>query len=938
MMTAFSASDFERLRSWALEITATLLPNVKTRDEGKERRWLGKGGFTINLRTGAWYSHTDKLGSYSAVALIKFLCKCSLDEATQWAAAWLAAHPGTGECTALGADDEAAPASRADAERILREVVDISGTPAETYLKVQRRIDPPYPAGVKYWPNARCGEGAIVFLLTSNARVVGVQVGYLDPDGNKSVIAPQRRRFMLEKAPACFEIPSPGNGPAELVIACGIEDALAIHRWGRRSGGARQWRVIGLPGDGALRHVRIDKGTVVTVVRDADVDNPAADRAIAEGLDHLLLQTGYAPEWASTPAPASVFVTKTCDHGKDANAILIDKGVDGLTALLDDIEKAELSNPRGAIRWLAKLDRLDCDVEVKRAAKALGIRTAVLRAEIADWRKRAGEDAASEPEDDGLLDEEIDLASTLDGILAEMKRYIVAPDTLLGAAAVWAAFTHLVHSERVWVPVAPRLGIQAKSPGCGKTLLLEVLNCLVFNPRASASITVSTVLRTFGIVKPTMLIDEAHGLLRAHEKGELLSLLNAGHYRWNAWIERSVQTPNGNDWVVQRFSVWGTMAYALIGDLPQEQQERAISITLRKVLAKDVPDRLRHGSSAELKRRHAELATWAAPIEELPEVEMPAVLKYQPGRVFDNWEPILQIAELAGGRWPDLIRNAIDDAVNSERAPAPDERVLGGIKKAFERADVFDKKSVDRLATTRLISLMLDDEEEEWAIENRGRPINAYWLRRVLRGHLDPSGVCQWEDPRRDGMRGERYRGYFRSQFMRAWETYLSGDDRDARQDSEYRGDAKTHAGDAGGAWDAGEARGTSAVQGSSVPPHCEEVQHAREHAQKKTEVPPSTPPHTPRSPLTPHAILSGSLQLDKSPEAPEVGGKTRAKRAKPKGAAKPLNGSAQGQSRTDAVRSILAMHPDWDIKQVAAAMGQSVRNIGVAFKHASQA
>ena len=41
-MADLSASDFERLRSWALEIAATLLPGVKTRDEGQERRWLDK--------------------------------------------------------------------------------------------------------------------------------------------------------------------------------------------------------------------------------------------------------------------------------------------------------------------------------------------------------------------------------------------------------------------------------------------------------------------------------------------------------------------------------------------------------------------------------------------------------------------------------------------------------------------------------------------------------------------------------------------------------------------------------------------------------------------------------------------------------------------------------------------------------------------------------
>jgi hypothetical protein len=38
--------------------------------------------------------------------------------------------------------------------------------------------------------------------LSVRGRVVGAQVGpYLDPDGGKSLVAPIRRRFVLEKAP-----------------------------------------------------------------------------------------------------------------------------------------------------------------------------------------------------------------------------------------------------------------------------------------------------------------------------------------------------------------------------------------------------------------------------------------------------------------------------------------------------------------------------------------------------------------------------------------------------------------------------------------------------------------------------------------------------------------------------------------------------------------
>jgi hypothetical protein len=729
------------------------------------------------------------VGGYSALALIELLGGYSPEEAVAWARLWLdhPDHAGTGDCTGSPGDDPATPASKEEAQRAMREAIAIEGTPGETYLREIRRIEPPFPKGIKFWPNARTGEGGILFELTWNGRPAGCQVGYLDPEGNKSTVLPCRRKLMLEKAPgAHFVIPA-STPDAETIIACGLEDALAIRRYMRRT---TPVRIIGLPGDSALRHIRINKGDVVTVCRDADGANEAADRAIADGLDSLLLQAGHAPDWSISPNQVGIFVTNTQRHGKDANAVLLDKGVDGLDALLADIERAKLSVPRGVIGWLAGLDRIDLDPELRRAAKATGRLTSTLKAEIADLKRRTGEHRPDEPDvDPSLPDEDINIGAVLDALLIELRRYIVAPDTTLAAAAAWAAFTHLVHSDRLAVPVAPRLGVQAKTAGCGKTLLLEVLNCVVFNPRAAASITASTVLRTFGITKPTMLVDEAQHLLRAHDKSELISLLNAGHYRWNSFVERSVQTPSGQ-WQVEQFSVWGTMALASIGELPEEQQQRAIIVNLRKVLAKDVPARLRHGNSAELQRLRKELVSWALTLEELPSVDTPRVLQYQPGRVFDNWEPLLQIAALAGGKWPELINNALADAVTSEKAPAPVERVLSGIKRAFESVSERTGENLDRLTTAQLLAEMIADRDEEWGTEYRGRPITPYWLRGALRGLLDPSGTMDWWEPENVPRAQQRHQsGYFRSQFTRAWEVYLA-DDASPRGDG-YAADAE---------------------------------------------------------------------------------------------------------------------------------------------------
>jgi hypothetical protein len=702
--------------------------------------------------------------------MIELLGQYNREDAIAWALARLDCHEGLGECTGSTWDDGLSPASKAEAERALVEAIaNITNTPAEKYLREVRRIEPPFPDGVKWWPDARTGEGAILFELTWNGRIVGCQAGYLDPVGNKSTVLPNRRKLMLERAPgAHFLIPASSSN-AETIAALGIEDALAIKRYLRR---ATPVRVLGLPGDAALRHLRINKGEILTVCRDADISNPAADLAIADGLDSLLLQSGNVPDWATTPNPGSIFVTNTTAHGKDASQVLLDKGVDGLNVLLEDIEKATLSSPKGVIWWLAGLDRIDLDLEIKRASRATGLRIPTLRAEVDDWKKRARVHDPEEPEP-VPPDEDVDIAAVLDALLEEMRRYIVAPVTVLGTASLWTVFTHLVHSERLLVPVAPRLGIQARTPGCGKTLLLEVLNSVVFNPRATASITTSTILRTLGKVKPTMLIDEAQRLLRANDKSELISVLNAGHYRWNAFVERSVQMPNG-DWEVERFPVWGTMVLASIGELPQEQQERAIVINLRKALAKDVPTRLRHGTSAELQRLQNAIAGWAAAIDELPEVGTPDALKYQAGRIFDNWEPLIQIATLAGGRWPELVHTAIMAAINIEREPTPAERVLAGIKKAFDAVEARTREGVDRLRTTELLAEMLGDTEAEWDREYNGRPITSYWLRTVLRGLLEPPGAKDWWEPEGKPRQQQRkVSGYYKSQFTRAWEVYL---------------------------------------------------------------------------------------------------------------------------------------------------------------------
>src|SRR5262249_7216254 len=157
-----------------------------------------------------WYSHSAGRGGYSALALIEFLGNYSQTDAVQWARAWFDGHEGDGECTGSGWGDGASPASKAEGERGVSEALpEGAGTLGGTFLRKARRIEPPFPSGIRWWPNARTGESAILFELTWNGRLVGCQIGYLDPGGAKSTVLPNRRKLMLERAPgAHFLIPA----------------------------------------------------------------------------------------------------------------------------------------------------------------------------------------------------------------------------------------------------------------------------------------------------------------------------------------------------------------------------------------------------------------------------------------------------------------------------------------------------------------------------------------------------------------------------------------------------------------------------------------------------------------------------------------------------------------------------------------------------------
>jgi hypothetical protein len=68
---------------------------------------------------------------------------------------------------------------------------------------------------------------------------------------------------------------------------------------------------------------------------------------------------------------------------------------------------------------------------------------------------------------------------------------VVISDTGRDACALWVVHSYLTEHFLV----SPRLGVRSPTKGCGKTLLLDVLGCLVRRPLPTASVTPAAIFR-----------------------------------------------------------------------------------------------------------------------------------------------------------------------------------------------------------------------------------------------------------------------------------------------------------------------------------------------------------------------------------------------------------------------------------------------------------
>ncbi|QYN35190.1 DUF3631 domain-containing protein [Pseudonocardia sp. DSM 110487] len=321
----------------------------------------------------------------------------------------------------------------------------------------------------------------------------------------------------------------------------------------------------------------------------------------------------------------------------------------------------------------------------------------------------------------------VEPAELLDRVAAFISRFSVFPDQHCAPTlALWYAHTHAVQ----YFYTTPRLILDSAEPGSGKTRVLEVAQYLVAKPEMTISITTAAIFRMLAVGPVTLLFDEIDAVFNAKGGGnneDLRALLNAG-YKRSATVARCVG--DASRMKVERFPVFAPVALAgIAGGMPSTITTRAITIHMRR--------RAPHEHAEPFRERKVE--TQAAPLREalaewLDRVGADYLAGAEPDvpdgvadRAAEVWEPLLAIADLAGGHWPETARAA---AVHFVRTASTAGTSIGTRLLADLRA-LFHVAGVDRMATTDILAELLAAEEASWA-DLDGRPLDPRRLAREL--------------------------------------------------------------------------------------------------------------------------------------------------------------------------------------------------------------
>jgi hypothetical protein len=329
------------------------------------------------------------------------------------------------------------------------------------------------------------------------------------------------------------------------------------------------------------------------------------------------------------------------------------------------------------------------------------------------------------------------------------------------AVSLWVGHTHAIDAA----DSTPYLAVTSPEKRSGKTRLFDVLEHVVARPWRAVTPSEPVTFRKIHKDQPTLLLDEADAIwAKGSEHEGLRALLNAGH-------RRGVRVPRmvgeGAGLKIAEFDVFGAKAVAGIGDLPDTVMDRSIPIRLQRRASHEHVERFRFKEAAALAEPIRQgLETWAPEAVETLREARPALPNIH-DRAADGWEPLLAIADAAGGDWPQRAREGAVWLHSEE----PSRSETFGVRLLSDIREVFISTIGDRMPSAELAHALANIEEGPWG-NLKGHALDA----RGLAWRLRPFEITP-KDIRVSGPTGEKVvKGYALEQFAEAWGRYLPDD------------------------------------------------------------------------------------------------------------------------------------------------------------------
>jgi putative DNA primase/helicase len=359
-------------------------------------------------------------------------------------------------------------------------------------------------------------------------------------------------------------------------------------------------------------------------------------------------------------------------------------------------------------------------------------------------------------------------ADLLEEIRLKITGHVVLPRWAPETMALWVPHTFAFQYR----DITTYLGIESPEHRCGKSTLITILSELTQRAIVASNVTAPSFFRVIAQILPTLFIDEADTFLTGND--ELRGILNSSYFKKTAFVLRAVNLPSQNSAPsanaaassvnaapsynpgILRFSCWCPKLIARIGALPTTLADRCIVFRLHRKTAEEPCERLRKFNSGDIKRKCLRFALDHADQIAASQPDIPRELN---DRAADVWEPLFVIADLAGGPWPQLAR----DAAIGVAATSTDSNPIAVL--LFDVVMQFLFAKTDRLFSSQLVECLNAYPGRPWKDLLRGKPIDDRWLAR----QLNPYGIR----PRNLRINGAQAKGYCQEDMMETVRRYV---------------------------------------------------------------------------------------------------------------------------------------------------------------------